>query len=240
MFGSSSSGFVISVKITSSKTITIEVQSSDTLAQLKEKIYDKERIVPLTQRLIFAGTEPSDSLTLSACGIKSGSILHLIHRAIGTVFPINIKTGTGKTITLHVMNTDTILQVKQKIQEEDKKLLPEYQILLYKGTELSNDSTLTKSEITEGSTLQLASRMSSDGFAFNVHIKAMGGKTMSLRLSSSDTVGNIKKKFQETEGVSAEQQKVVIQGVPRSDDLTLGKLGVTEGSTIFIIYRKAD
>ena len=144
----------IFVKTLSGNTITLKVKGSERIDTVKPSVFLLEGIPPSQRRLFFEGTELIDEVPFDVYGIQKFDTLHVQWMQIFVTTPL------GKTITLVVEDSDSIYNVKAKIQAKEG-IPPEQQKLfdptgkLLANKEGENILTLSHYNIKAESTLDL-------------------------------------------------------------------------------------
>ncbi|KAM3354962.1 hypothetical protein ACQJBY_025610 [Aegilops geniculata] len=139
------------------RTITLEVDSLDTIDKVKAKIENTEGFPKVQQCLIFGNKQLEDGKrTLADHNICKGStlLLILLPCSPAVMMPIFVMTQQGKILTLEVGSSDTVNSVMMKIYEKSG-VPPIKQCLMFAGKRLRGDRTLADYNIQSKFTLDL-------------------------------------------------------------------------------------
>jgi hypothetical protein len=198
----------------------LDVNPTDTIDDVKEKIFDKTGIPKKNQRLNFNKQpllEKDDDKTLNDCGINHGDMIDL------QPMELTVKAPDGRTINLVVSPDDTINDIKKQVNEKlDIPFVD--QRPTFKGKSLPDNSTLGNNNIGHGDTINLQ--------PMELAVKAPGGRTVNLVVSPDDTIEDIKKQVNEKLLIPVDDQRMTFKDNSLPDKSTLRNNNIGHGDTI--------
>ena len=212
-------GHILTIKMHMGKAIQFLYNPDDSIAEIKKKVHEKERIPQAIQNLMFVfnGKElQDDQQVLKDCNVGPNSTLHLLRKHRMQIRVVT-HVGEGSSILLPVQPGDTIEHIKQLIQVF-KQLPPTQQRIFHQGCELNDLMTLSDLYIQPGSTVYLVPQQ--------LHIWISENTSIALRYDENDSVASVKIAIQEKEGIPAEKQDLLFGELKLEDYHTLKECGI--------------
>ena len=216
----------IIVQTQTGEKITLDVEASETVGEVKTKIHNLKEIPVQCQQMIFSGRQLENCLTLE--NVTNGSTFYLITTLQHAEPVFFVKTLTGKLISLEYDPNDTVAAVKTSVEEKEG-IPSNQQYLMFAGKWLDDDKTLYDYSIQNGSTLYLIAEVEET----LVFVKIPASKrTLTFDHDPDATIASIKVKIHERTQIPLEDQVLVFKGTELEDKHTVSYYGIMPGSTV--------
>ena len=158
-------------------------------------------------------------------------------RDLDKTFQIFVKPE-NKTLTLGVRASDTILSVKKKIHERGY-VEPDVQSLRYGGKFLEDERVLSDYNIQKESQLQFSIRWSMMP-SIKISVENLVGKVVTLDVSPSNKVLDVKTKYHAKENISPANQSLIFGGSVLDDAKTLSECNIQNQSKVIVVIRSSE
>ena len=219
----------VSIKTSKGKLFTIEIRPKDLIINIKEKIKIKEGFLPENQNLFLEKKELEDKMPISHYNIKNGSEILLIIKSIK--FYVNIPTGV--ILNFNSKPSTSIIDIKKEIKQS-QEIDIDIQQLIFNEKILEDAKTIDDYDIRDESIIKLKFSLKND---IQLFVKTFQSKVLVLDVNKTDTIGDIKDKIQDKNGIPKYNQRIIISGKELEDKKTLNDYGLDNNSTIHLVLK---
>ncbi|KAM3146748.1 hypothetical protein pb186bvf_001316 [Paramecium bursaria] len=213
--------------------LNLLVSPSDSIQDVKIKIFQFEGISLNQQTLLFRNIELEDGRSLFDYNIQNESTIQLVFKqASEPVMKILVMIPTGKTLTFNLQASDKITSLKNQIQNNDGVSIQQ-QILCFKGQELEDEATLQSYNIQNESMINLELKQINKANQ-EIYVKTISGRLLTFEFEPQDRIEKLKVKIYKKEGIHYYQQKLIFQDEVLQIGKTLADYNIENGSIIFL------
>ena len=215
----------VSVRMPKGEALTINCSLQHTVQILKARIQESTGH-PMHQQILRFDGKLLENNKLYSYSITEGCVIELILK-----IKLFVKTTADEIVILEANSNDTIASIKKKIQKDKEGTSSDKFKIIFDGRQLVDEGTLSEYNIQNGSTVQVKPRE-----PMQIFIK-LPGKTKALNVEESDTIENVKRMIQHTEGYHPEQQMFCFGGKYLEDRKTLCEYAIQKESTLHLVLR---
>ena len=233
-YDNNKANFGLLIKRVTGENFILDVNYSDTITKVKEKIQLKKGILPKIQKLCSKwGSETLNENKTIADYINRDYDQYLNLYVKGDNYQINVQYVNKLDFKLNVEPFNTIRDIKNKIQEKIK-IDPGEQILIFikNKEELKDNATLGDYNIESSCTLLLYLRTNS----YQIFVKTLN-KTITVDVEPFDTIEKIKEKIYNKVGLLQYGFTLLFQGKRLEEYKTLEELNIIPESTLHVILK---
>uniref|UniRef100_A0A914H7U0 Ubiquitin-like domain-containing protein n=1 Tax=Globodera rostochiensis TaxID=31243 RepID=A0A914H7U0_GLORO len=229
-------GMQIFVKSLAGKMISLEVDSIESVDNVKKMIQQTEGI-PIDQQRLFVQLE--DGRRLRDYNIQNGSTLGMVTLPPNDEIQILVKTINNRMIRMIVNISDTVVNVMKQIYALEG-IQPAQQRLLFRGVQLSEQLTLADYNIQQNwSILFLVLRPVLSSQEMQIFVQnSLTDKMINLEVKNSDTVHNVGWMIEAIEGIPISEQRLLLKGKKLRWDITLADHKIKKQSVVDLHLRK--
>ena len=218
----------IFVRTLSGKTITLDVDGSDTVESAKPKIAAKDGLPVYRQSLVYNGREMRDEQLLQDHDLVQYSTLNVYLRLSSIEeIKVRVRQPSGEVVSVTAGKEERVEVVKAVLEAELGVPL-EQQWLSFQGQQLENQASLRGCGIQDGSELGLLVMVP-------ITVKTLTGQAFPLQVATSNSVREVKKKIARVTKISPERQRLIYTGKPIDDNSSLDNYEIESEAEIYVI-----